>query len=153
MTNTTNNTSVAVANDFATVDIVEQFKNPMGQFFCSIPDDGSRKTKVAIFNAINNANEQIADHINEVLEIVDVVAFPVDVVDEDTGEIVTCLKTILIDKKGVSYSATSQGIANALSRVFSLVGMPSWADEPVKMKIVQIKTRNGNNKVNTIELV
>ena len=147
------NTEMVVVNDLASTDIVEQFKNPSSKFYCSVADDGSRKAKVAIYNAINNADEQIADHINEVLDIVDVVAFPVQLTDEDTGEIVECLKTVLIDKAGKSYTATSQGIANSLSRIFSIVGMPSWKDEPVKMKIKQVQTRNGNNKVNTIELV
>jgi hypothetical protein len=46
----TNNNSLVVAQDVASVDLVEQLKNPNGQFYCSIKDDGSRKTKVAIFN-------------------------------------------------------------------------------------------------------
>lgn len=149
----TENTEIMVAEGYASLDIVEQFKNPAGKFFSSLQDDGTRKSKVAIYNAINNADEQIADHINKILEIVDVVAFPVELADEDTGEIIQCLKTVLVDKYGKTYTATSQGIANSLSRIFSIVGMPSWKDEPVKMKIKQVTTRNGNNKVNTIELV
>ena len=142
-----------MTKDVASVDLVEQLKNPTGKFFCSIVDDNSRKSKVAIYNAINNADEELAQHINEVLEIVDVVAFPVQLPDEQTGEVVECLKTVLIDKNGKSYTATSQGVANSLSRIFSIIGMPSWKDEPVKMKLKQIPTRNGNNKVNILELV
>ena len=137
----------------ASVDLVEQLKNPNSKFFCSIADDGTRKTKVAIYNAINVADESLGDHINEVLEIVDVVAHPVTLVDEETGEVVEALRTVLIDKNGKSYTAVSEGVTNSLSRIFSIVGMPSWKDEPVKMRLKQIKTRNGNNKVNTLELV
>ena len=145
-----------MTNDVAKVDLVEELKNPNGKFYCSITNDGTRKSAVAIYNAINSADESIADHIGEVLEIVDVVAHPVSIADEETGEIIDCLRTVLIDKHGKSYTATSQGITNSLARVFSLIGMPddgSWKNEPVKMKIKQVKTRNGNNKVNTIELV
>ena len=139
--------------DNASVDLVEQLKNPNGKFFCSIQDDGTRKTKVAIYNAINGADESLGEHINEVLEIVDVVAHPVTLVDEETGEINEVLRTVLIDKNGKAYTAVSEGVTNSLARIFSIIGMPSWKDEPVKMKLKQIKTRNGNNKVNTLELV
>lgn len=144
---------MVATNDVASVDLVEQLKNPTGSFFCSIKDDGSRKSKIAIYNAVNGADESIADHIGEVLEVVDVVAYPVTITDEETGEILEALRTVLVTKDGKAYTAVSQGITNALSRIFSIVGMPSWVDEPVKMKIKQVKTRNGNNKVNTIELV
>lgn len=148
-----NKNMMVAQNDFASVDLVEQLKNPTGSFFCSIADDGTRKSKVAIYNAVNGADESIADHIGEVLEVVDVVAYPVTITDEETGEILEALRTVLVTKDGKAYTAVSQGITNSLARIFSIVGMPSWKDEPVKMKIKQIKTRNGNNKVNTIELV
>ena len=148
--------NLVVANDVAKVDLVEQLKNPGGKMYCSIENDGTRASKIRIFNAVNNANESIADHIGEVLEVVDVVAHPVELVDENTGEVVDALRTVLIDKTGKSYVAVSQGIASAISKVFSIVGMPdggAWVKEPVKMKIKQVNTRNGMNKVLTIELV
>lgn len=151
-----NKNEIAVVQDVASVDLVEQLKNPNGQFYCSIKNDGTRKTKIAIFNAVNGADESIADHIGEVLEVVNVVAHPVELVDEETGVVVNALRTVLIDKNGKTYTAVSQGITSALSKIFSIVGSPedgAWEKEPVKMKIRQVKTRNGNNKVNTIELV
>lgn len=151
-----NKQEVALAQDVARVDLVEQLKNPNGQFYCSIQDDGTRKTKVAIFNAVNGADDSIADHIGEVIEVVNVVAHPVELLDEVTGEVVNALRTVLIDKNGKTYTAVSQGITSALSKIFSIIGTPeggAWEKEPVKMKIRQVKTRNGNNKVNTIELV
>lgn len=142
--------------DVAKVDLVEQLKNPGDNFYCSIKNDGTRKSAIAIFNAINSADDEVANHIGEVLEIVNVVAHPATAVDEETGEVTEYLRTILIDKKGKSYSAGSVGITSALSRIFSLIGTPdnaAWEDDPVKMKIKQVKTKNGQNKVNTIELV
>ena len=156
MENTTNTVVSAEVADVARVDLVEQLKNPSGTFYCSIANDGSRKSAVAIYNAINNADEKIADHINEVIEAVNVVAHPVELVNEETGEIIEALRTVIVAKDGKSYTATSQGITSALSKIFSIVGSPdggAWEKEPVKMKIKQIKTRNGDNKVNTIELV
>ena len=157
MTNEVNGTEIMVAKaDIAQIDLINELKNPNNSFYCSIADDGTRASKVKIFNAINGADESIADHIGETIEVVNVVAHPVTLIDENTGEEVNTLRTVFIDKKGVAYTAVSQGITSALSRIFSLIGSPdngAWEKEPVKMKIKQVKTRNGMNKVNTIELV
>ena len=149
-------TELMTMDGIASVDLLQELKNPTGNFYCSIPNNGDRKSQVAIFNAVNGADEQLADHIGEVLEVVNVVAHPIELPDEVTGEVIKCLRTVLITKDGKSYVAVSQGIASAISRIFSIIGMPdggAWEKEPVKMKIKQVKTRNGNNKVNTIELV
>ena len=151
-----NENTLTVTSDVARVDLVEQLKNPDNSFYCSLANDGSRKSAIAIYNAINNADESLGDHIGEVIEVVNIVAHPVEVTDEKTGEVIDALRTVLIDKNGKSYVAVSQGITNSLARIFSLIGTPdngAWEKEPVKMKIRQVKTRNSNNKVNTIELV
>ena len=111
-----NKTLQVVENDIASVDLVEQLKNPTGQFFCSIADDGTRKSKIAIYNAINSADENLADHIGEVIEVVDVVAHPVQLADEESGEIIEALRTVLVAKDGKPYTAVSQGITNSLKR-------------------------------------
>lgn len=139
--------------DLSTVDMLSDLKNPESAFFCSIIDDGTRKSKIAIYNAVNTQDTQLADHIGEVLEIVDVVAHPVRLTDTETGEITDALRTVLIDSKGIKYGAVSAGITSSLQKIFAIVGMPSWVDEPVKMRVKQVKTNNGANKVNTIELV
>ena len=154
--NTMTNEMMVVRGDVAGVSLLEQFKDPNGNFYCSIQDDGSRASKVAIFNAINGADESLADHINEILEITNVVAHPVTLTDEETGEVINALRVVLIDKNGKAYQAVSGGIANAISRIISIIGDPAtgaWEKEPVKMRVKQVKTRNGNNKVNTLELV
>lgn len=144
---------VVSRNDLATTDLIEDLKNPDSAFFCSIKDDGTRASKIAIYNAVNSQDEQLSDHIGEVLEIVDVVAHPVTLTDPETGEVTNALRTVLVDVNGVKYGAVSAGITSSLQKIFAIVGMPSWTDEPVKMKIKQVKTNNGVNKVNTIELV
>ena len=143
------------ADAVAGMDLMEQLKNPSENFYCSIPNDGSRKKQIAIYNAIQG-DDDIASHIGETLEIVNVVAHPATAINEETGEVTEYLRTVLIDKNGKGYTAGSVGITSALSRIFSIIGMPdngAWEKEPVKMKIKQVKTRNGVNKVNTIELV
>ena len=122
-------------------------------FVCSIPGDGSRKAKVAIYNAVQNADEQLSEHVNEVLEIVDIVAHPIQLPDEKTGEVINAIRTVLIDKKGKGYQAVSNGICQALSKIISINGQPHW-DEPVKIKPVLRKSKNSSmNQYLTIELI
>lgn len=144
---------VKEANELA---IIDELMNGQVKMYCSLKNDGTRKDKAKVYNALAREDERLSDHINEVLEIVDVVVHPITIADEETGEPINTLRTVLIDKDGKNYVAVSGGIASALSRVISIVGSPedgSWREEPLKMKIKQVKTRNGNNKVNTIELV
>lgn len=152
--NVVEETGMSIINDgIVDVDLIDSLKNPSSKMYCSIENDGSRESQIKIYNAIASAEKKIADCINEVIEVVDVAAHPVTLCDENTGEVITVLRTILIDKKGVAYAAVSQGITNSLSRIFGIVGQPSWKNEPVKMKIRQVQTRNDNNKVLTIELI
>ena len=138
--------------DLAAPQELDMLTNATTKFYCSIPNDGSRKSAIAIYNAVNSKGESLDDHKGEVLEIVDVAAHPVSLVDENTGEVVDALRTILIAKNGTVYDAVSQGIASSLSKIFGIVGMPPWNDEPLKIKVVEQKTRKGF-KTNTIELV
>ena len=102
-------TEVVSITDVASTDLVNTLTNPTASFYCSIMDDGTRASKAKIVNAMNNADEELKEHVNEILEIVDICAYPVTVVSEETGEIMNALRTILIDKDGNNYFATSEG--------------------------------------------
>ena len=138
--------------DLAPAFQLDMLTNASNSFLCSIPNDGSRKSAIAIYNAVNNKGESLDDHKNEVLEIVNFAAHPVSLVDENTGEIVEALRVVLVDKNGVNYDAVSQGIASSLQKIIAIVGMAPWDKEPLKIKVIEQKTRKGF-KTNTIELV
>lgn len=149
---TENNAMMTInREDLAPVNLLDTLNNPGNSFLCSIADDGTRASKVKIFNAINQKGESLDDHKNEVLKIVDVAAHPVTLTDENTGEIVEALRIIMIDEKGRNYDAVSQGIASSLQKVFAIVGPAPWTPA-LSLKIVEQKTRKGF-KTNTIELV
>ena len=121
-------------------------------FYCSIPDDGTRASAIARYNAISNAEFKVDDFINKELKITDVVVHPVEIVDEKTGEVSNMLRTILIDTEGKGYAAVSYGVLSSLQRMFAIVGKPSWKDEPLTIVPKKETTRNGN-KVTTLTLV
>ena len=131
---------------------IDELTNVESSFFCSIKDDGTRASKIKIYNALNTQGEQLSDHINEELEIVDISAHTIKVVDNSTGELTQTLRTVLIAKDGTTYQAVSSGVISSLQKIFAIVGFPSWVDEPVIVKPVNVKTNNGF-KVLTLELV
>lgn len=154
---TENNEMITVnKSDLASTDMMKMLTDVNNNFYCSMSDDGSRKSKVKIYNAINNAEKSLNDFIGKRLDIVDIVAYPVELVDDESGEIVKSVRTVLIDKDGIGYSAVSAGVTNSLNKIFGIIGTPengAWHDEPVAMEVRQIKTRNGQNKVNTLWLI
>lgn len=130
--------------DMVSADALQGLHNPSSNMMCSIEDDGSRASKVKIYNAISNAEKQLSDFINSELNVVDVVAHTVTLQDQN-GVMNECVRTILIDDKGVGYQAVSGGVVSSLQRIFAIVGMPSWKDEPVKIVPKQIKTQGGKS--------
>lgn len=154
------NENMVVENEVAVVEngvdltphTIDELTNVESSFFCSIKDDGTRASKIKIYNALNTQGEQLSDHINEELEIVDISAHTIKVVDNSTGELTQTLRTVLIAKDGTTYQAVSSGVISSLQKIFAIVGFPSWVDEPVIVKPVNVKTNNGF-KVLTLELV
>lgn len=142
---------IMVVKEDLTPSKIDSLTNSENTFFSSIIDDGSRKAKVAIYNAINSADEKLDDHKGEVLSITDVVAHTVNLLDEQTGEIIECTRIVLIDEKGKGFECISLGVYSSLQKIFAIVGLPHW-EEPLKVKAVEQKTRKGF-KTLTLELV
>lgn len=132
---------------------VEDFTNPSASMmYCSIKSEGDMKSKAAIFNAINSPEEKIAEHINKPIMLKDIVAHPIRLVDEKTGEVLDAMRMVLVDENGVGYEAVSSGIVNAVSRILQIFGQPETWDGPIKIIPIQKKTRNGDNKVTTLKI-
>lgn len=132
-----------IPEDIANVGMLGSLKNPTTEFFCSINDDGTRASKVAIYNSINNDGEKLIDHCGETLEITDVAAHGVSLADEKTGEINEVLRVVLIATDGTTYSCVSSGVIESLKKIFAIVGVPSWKDEPVKIIPTEVRTKQG----------
>ena len=150
-----NNLSVPATpvNDFAAPSLVESLSNITNDFFCSIKDDGTQESKVKIYKAINNSDEQLSDHINKEILLKDVVAHPVTLTNEETGEIVTCLRTVLVSADGKGYQAVSQGVVSSLQKIFTIFGMPDTWEKPLKVVPRLVKTSNKTNSVLTLDVI
>ena len=132
---------------------VNELSNPAAsQMYCSIVTDGTPASKAAVFNAVNSPDRKVSEYIGEVINLKDIVAHPITLCDENTGEMLDALRIVLIDEDGTSYEAVSNGIANAISRIIQIFGQPETWEAPIKVKPVQKQTRNGNNKVTTLKI-
>lgn len=148
LVNTT--TGEIVTEPVASVDVMELLQNPSANFFTSLKAE-TRKDKIKLYNAINKEDHKLGDMINTVIEVVDVVAHEV-VLEDENGVPRKCVRMILVDSEGNTYSSVAEGIISSMTKIFAIVGMPSWADEPVRMKCVSVTTRKGF-KTNVLELV
>lgn len=151
MTNTNNEIMVIDRNEIAAVSVLDALNNPGAAFYCSIPNDGSRSAAVSIYNAINSKGASLDDAKGDTINMVNVAAHPVRLVDENTGEAVEALRTVIIDDQGRYFDAVSQGIASSLEKIFAIIGQPPFAP-PLPIKVTEQKTRKGY-KTNTLELV
>lgn len=152
---TTTNTKISESElmERPKVDSLSQLTHADNNIFMSMsiaPDDLQAKKRA--YNAVNNPNEKLKDFINKKIKAVDVVAFPVEIVDDTTGEVIQCLKTNIIDEKGVVYTATSKGIASSLQKIFAIVGFPTW-NPPLEMEVKKLNCRKQEREAMVLELL
>lgn len=147
---------IVSAADIGGISLLDQLRNADQSYYCSITNDGSRASQIRIVNAMNNADTELKEKTGEIIEMVDVCAYPVQVVSQESGELMNALRTVIIDKNGHSYFATSQGVMNCLSKIFAIIGTPdngAWHVDPVKVKVRRKSVRTGVGQVTTLELV
>lgn len=105
----------------------------------------TKADKVALYNAFNNPDVKIADVINQKIDVVDVVLAQVNLENEKTGSLDSAVRTILIDKDGKTYDATSSGVYNSVLTINAVFGTLHYsADEPLSVVVKQIKTKRGS---------
>lgn len=126
------------------------YSNEVGSMFSSMPMETEAEKK-ALFNAINNPEDRVAEHINETITIKHVVAEMIELTNEETGEIGVFPRIIIVDDKGKSYQAVSVGVFSALKKIFGIFGEPASWEKPIKVKVKQITKKD--RKMLTLELV
>ncbi|KAA0817067.1 hypothetical protein EI975_21260 [Bacillus licheniformis] len=141
---------VSVREDVATFSPTV-FEQPTQQIFSTINAE-TRADKIKVYNAVSNAEESLSEHIGEVIEVTDMVAHPVTLMDEATGEEIQAMRVVLLTADGVGYHSVSQGIVQSLQRIIALVGMGPWDKEPLKIVPKQVTTRR-KFKTLTLQLV
>lgn len=105
--------------------------------YCSMSAE-TEEEKLKLFKAINDTDKRLSDMVNTTIMLKDIYAEQVNFVDEETGEITPGVRIVLVDDKGVSYGCASQGVFNAISKLISIFGEPTW-ETPLPVKVKEIK--------------
>lgn len=129
-------------NAMATVNLSAELSEQSTSTYCSIKA-GDRKTKAKLYNASNNPSHKIGDYINKKIKIKDVLVEVIEITDEETGDVETAPRVVLIDEKGEAYQAVSAGIFTAVKKAIQIFGEPTW-EEPLEVTIKQIPVKNGS---------
>lgn len=108
-------------------------------------------TRKVVYTALSNP-AQVADHLNEVIKLANIVIVPVELVNENTGAVEVAPRIALIDDKNKAYSGTSLGLKSSVDRLRSIFGEPSTWPAPLPVKVVEQKGSKPGYKFFTIEL-
>ena len=134
-----------MANDIVPVNkaqgAVSALSAGLSNIYCSFALD-SQESKVRALDALTNA-EPVGDHLDETINLRDVMVQATTMVDEATGEERDALRTILIADDGSAYAAMSDGLFKALQNFFGILGQPATWVEPLPVKVVEVKGRKG----------
>lgn len=115
----------------------------VGTMVCSIEPSGDRKKDAQIFSALNNPEYRLSNFINKRIKVSNVLVEVRDLLNEETGEIETVPRTVLIDENGKAYQATSKGIFNALKNAYEVFGKAPW-EPPLEIEVKQIAVGRGS---------
>lgn len=115
----------------------------VGKMVCSIKPTGNRKEDAKIFAALNNPEFRIANFINKKISVQNVLVEIREILNEDTGEIETAPRVVLISDDGKAYQAVSKGFFNAVKNAFEVFGQAPW-DPALEIEIKQIPVGRGS---------
>ena len=115
----------------------------VGKMVCSIQPTGNRKEDAKIFAALNNPEFRIANFINKRIKVANVLVEIREILNEDSGEIETVPRVVLISEEGKAYQAVSTGIFNAVKSAFQVFGAAPW-EPPLEIEIKQIAVGKGS---------
>lgn len=116
------------------------FNRETNQFVSFRAED--MKSKVRLFNAMNQPKYKVSDMINKKIKLKDVILMNVTMEGED-GEQDTGIRSVLIDADGNAYNATSNGIFSSLTNLYMIFGTLHFED-PLEILISQIATKRGS---------
>lgn len=115
----------------------------VGQTVCSIAPTGNRKEDARIFSALNNPEYRIANFINKKIAVTDVLVEIRELLNEESGEIETAPRVVLIDEDGKAYQAVSKGIFNAVKNAYQVFGAAPWTPA-LEIEIKQVAVGKGS---------
>lgn len=131
----------------ATLTAIERMAAGRSTVMSTVTGD-SFADRLTVYNAINNS-VPLADNLNKTIEVADFVIQPIDLADEETGEVRSVARTVIIATDGTAYHAISAVVFRDVQNIIGILGKPGSWDEPLKVKTV----RNGSGTRKFMTLV
>ena len=103
--------------------------------------------KKELFNALESCDVLLNDCVGEEIAVKDVYVEEKKVIDDETGEVKTKFRTILFDEDGKTYATGSYGIYNVLKKIFTIYGLPTSWDKPLKVKVAKRPIKDGKQSL------
>lgn len=104
-------------------------------------------SKLAVLDATTNSLA-LSENLGKRINLANIVVQAIEMTDEDTGELATVPRTILIDADGTAYHAISKGVFRAVENIIGIVGAPKTWPNPLPVVVAQEGT--GTRKYFTI---
>lgn len=118
------------------------------EVFSSIKAD-TFEGKLANLAAVSSSTP-LAESLNKVIKVRNLVIQKVEMPDEQTGEIKAQPRVILVDEDGKAFHAISNPLYRDVKNILMLVGHPSTWEGAVPVKVTQAGT--GTRKYFTLKL-
>lgn len=124
--------------------------NDSGESYTSLTPT-SKEAALTLYKAMTNPDDGLGNHINEKIFIRHLFVQSVEMVNEETGELVPSPRIVIIDESGKTFVTVSKGIYNSLKNICAICGTPETWETPVAVKVLQ-KSINGK-KFLTLDVV
>ena len=134
-----NETMLATNENF---NLQSSINNKLKDTYSSLKNNTIESKKI-MFNALQKCDYRVSDMLDTEIDLVNVIMQHYQKVNDETGEVEDKIKTILIDKDKKTYASASHGLFNSMLNVLSMFGEPSKWEEPLKIKVVETKTKQG----------
>lgn len=125
-----------------TLSIIDEVKTNTNNLYTSL-EPNSMQARKQMYNAMGQCDFRVADKLNTPIALTDVILQKYDRVKEETGEVETKYRIILIDSELKTYASASRGLFNSLMRLFAIVGEPTTWSEPLNIEVVETSMKNG----------
>jgi hypothetical protein len=134
--------------------LTQQFENAGNAMYSSIVDDGSRESKIKIYNALTQSSGKLLKLAKEgkTIKVTDIMAHNIRLTDEETGEIADVTRVVLVTETGESYSATAKGVVGSVQQIVGIVGRAPWTPA-LEIKPMEVETRRAGFYTLTLQLV
>lgn len=136
---------MATTTDLTSIDM-ENAANGTIQHFI---DTSTNEGKMTLYAALQDAGK-LDEHLNEPLDVVNVVAQRVSVENDTTHEMNESVRVVILTEDGHAYAATSPTLASAFNTLFGIFGTPNTWTEPMRLKVVEGKSRAGRRFFNLV---